>query len=381
MCDIMAGVKTSTVIVLSIVIALASSILTGTIILYGFERAPVHTSAPSEIVIINETGSQEKIVSAIFNQVKDSVVHITSRTRERDFFMRLIPVEGVGTGVIISSEGYILTNNHVVGDSEYLEVALSTGEEIDADIVGVDPNTDLAIIKIDPPRMLTAAKLGDSSKTGPGQMAIAIGNPYRLDNTVTVGVISAVNRTLTVEGNYRIKGVIQTDAAINPGNSGGPLLNSKGEVIGINTAIVTTTEGFQGIGFAIPINIAKEVSSELIEKGKVVRPWLGIIGMDLTEDIAESLNLSVTKGVMILDVEEGGAADKAGLKGAISHVWESDFILGDIIIGIAGEPADTIDDLTEIKLEYEVGETVEVKYVRDNEVWTTQVTLGETPRP
>jgi S1-C subfamily serine protease len=256
---------------------------------------------------------------------------------------------------------------------------LSTGEEVDADIVGVDPNTDLAIIKIDPPRMLTVAKLGDSSKIGPGQMAIAIGNPYRLDNTVTVGVISAVNRTLTVEGNYRIKGVIQTDAAINPGNSGGPLLNSKGEVIGINTAIITTTEGFQGIGFAIPINLAKEVSSELIEKGKVVRPWLGITGMDLTEDIAESLNLTVTKGVILVDVMEGGPADNAGLKESKSYLEGSDFILGDIIIEIGGEPTDTIDDLIEIKLEYEVGETVEVKYVRDNEVRTTQVTLGESP--
>lgn len=373
----MNGVKTGTVIVLSMLIAIISSALTGLIILGVFDRGLVYTSEPAEIVIINETGGQEAIVSTVFNQVKDSVVHITSRTSERDLFMRIIPVEGTGTGVIISQEGYILTNNHVVGDSEYLKVALSTGEEIEAEIVGVDPNTDLAIIKIDPPKTMTIAKLGDSSKIGPGQMAIAIGNPYKLDNTVTVGVISAVNRTLTVGGSYRIKGVIQTDAAINPGNSGGPLLNSEGEVIGINTAIITTTEGFQGIGFAIPINTAKEVSSELIEKGKVVRPWLGITGMDLTEDVAESLNLSVTRGVILVDIEEGGPADKAGLKGARSHVWESDFVVGDIVIEIAGEKTDTIDDLVDIKLKYEVGETVEIKFVRDGEVMTAQVTLGE----
>ncbi|MEE8402288.1 MAG: trypsin-like peptidase domain-containing protein [Candidatus Hydrothermarchaeaceae archaeon] len=374
----MDGVKTGTVILLSILIALTSSIVTGAIILNWFEREPVYTSAPPEIVIINGTGSQEAIVSAVFTRVKDSVVHITSRTREMDL-MHTIPIEGTGTGVVILPDGYILTNNHVVRNSEYLRVTLSTGEEVEATIVGVDLNTDLAIIKIDPPRNLTVAQLGDSSEIRPGQMAIAIGNPYRLDNTVTVGVISAVNRTLTVKGSYRINGVIQTDAAINPGNSGGPLLNSKGKVIGINYAIFTTTEGFQGIGFAIPINIAKEISSELIEKGKVVRPWLGITGMDLTEETADFLNLSVMKGVILVDVLEGGPADKVGLRGSESQIWKSDFILGDIIIEIGGEETETIDGLIEIKLKYEVGETVEVKYVRDGEVRTVQITLVENP--
>lgn len=378
----MNGVRISTVILLSVVAALTSSVLTSVIMLNAFEHESVYVSAPtSGIVIINETSSQEGIVSAVFNRVQNSVVHITSRTSEQDFFMRVVPVEGTGTGVIISSEGYILTNNHVVGGSESLIVALATGEEVKATIVGVDPNTDLAIIKIDPPRALTVAKLGDSNEIRPGQMAIAIGNPYRLDNTVTVGVISAVNRTLTVEGSYRIRGVIQTDAAINPGNSGGPLLNSKGEVIGINSAIITTTEGFQGIGFSIPINIAKEISSELIEKGRVVRPWLGITGTDLTRDMAESLNLSVTKGVILVTIEEGGPADKAGLEGSKSHLWGSDFIIGDIILEIGGESTDTIDDLIEIKLKYKVGETVEVRYYRKGEIKTTEVTLGETPEP
>ena len=376
----MNGVKISTVILLSIVAALTSSILTSVIMLNAFEREPVYVSTPTkEIVVINETNSQEMIVSAVFNKVQNSVVHITSRTVERDFFMRLVPIEGTGTGVIISPDGYILTNNHVVGGSESLIVALATGEEVRATIVGVDPNTDLAIIKIDPPRTLTVAKLGDSSEIRPGQMAIAIGNPYRLDNTVTVGVISAVNRTLTVEGSYRIRGVIQTDAAINPGNSGGPLLNSKGEVIGINSAIITTTEGFQGIGFSIPINIAKDISSELIEKGRVVRPWLGITGTDLTRDMAESLNLSITKGVILVTVEEGGPADNASLEGSKSHLWGEDFVIGDVILEIGGEPTDTIDDLIEIKLKYDVGETVEVKFYRDGEIKTTEVTLGESP--
>ncbi|MBU2560132.1 trypsin-like peptidase domain-containing protein [archaeon] len=376
----MNGVKTSTVVLLSVIAAITSSLVTGAMMLSAFEHEPAYVASPtSEIVIINETSSQEGIVSAVFDRVQNSVVHITSRTSERDFFMRLVPVEGTGTGVIISSDGYILTNNHVVGGSESLIVALATGEEVSAEIVGVDPNTDLAIIKIDPPRTLTVAKLGDSDKIRPGQMAIAIGNPYRLDNTVTVGVISAVNRTLTVDGSYRIRGVIQTDAAINPGNSGGPLLNSKGEVIGINSAIITTTEGFQGIGFSIPINIAKDVSSELIERGRVVRPWLGITGTDLTADMAESLNLSITKGVILVTIEENGPADKAGLVGSISHLWGEDFVIGDVILEIGGEATDTIDDLIEIKLKYRVGETVEVRYYREGEIKTTEVTLGETP--
>ncbi len=378
----MNGVKISTVILLSVVAALTSSILTSAIMLNAFDREPVYVpTKATEIVVINETNSQEGIVSAVFNQAQNSVVHITSRTVERDFLMRLVPIEGTGTGVIISSDGYILTNNHVVGGSESLIVALATGEEVESEIVGVDPNTDLAIIKIDPPRELTVATLGDSDEIRPGQMAIAIGNPYRLDNTVTVGVISAVNRTLTVEGSYRIRGVIQTDAAINPGNSGGPLLNSKGEVIGINSAIITTTEGFQGIGFSIPINIAKEISSELIDRGRVVRPWLGITGTDLTKDIAESLTLSISEGVILVTVEEGGPAEKAGLRGSESHIFSSTFESGDIITEIGGEPTATIDDLIEIKLKYEVGETVEVKYYRDGEIYTTQVTLGESPEP
>lgn len=360
-------IKPSTVIILSIVVAFASSMIAGAIIIKGFERGLLYTPIPSEIVIINGTENQDVIVSTVFNQAKDSVVHITTRTRKMNISAHMVPIEGVGTGVIISPDGYILTNNHVVERSEYLMVTLSTGEELKAAIVGVDPNTDLAIIKIDPPRRLTIAKLGDSSKIKPGQMAIAIGNPYKLDNTVTVGVISAVNRTLTVEGSYRINGVIQTDAAINPGNSGGPLLNSNGEVIGINSAIVTTTRGFQGIGFAIPINIAKEVSGELIKTGKVTRPWIGIIGQGLTKEIADSFNLSVTKGVILVDVIKGDPADKAGLK------------KGDIITEIGGKKTETIDDLIEIKLKYKVGENVKIKYIRDGKIKTTEITLGENP--
>lgn len=375
----MNGIKTGHVLLFGVAVALLSSLFTGIIIESSVERGPVYSPVPSEIVIINGTGSQEAIVSTVFNQVKDSVVHITSRTRERDAFMRLTPVEGVGTGVIISADGYILTNNHVIGDPDELRVTLSTGEDLEASIVGVDVNTDLGIIKIDPPKTLTVAKLGDSDKIKPGQMAIAIGNPYRLDHTVTVGVISAVNRTLTVEGNYRIKGVIQTDAAINPGNSGGPLLNSHGEVIGINSAIITTSRGFQGIGFSIPINIAKKIAGELIEKGKVVRPWLGLTGMDLTEDIAESLDIGITKGVILVDVLEGGPVDQAGLVGIESQFLRSDFVLGDIIIEIGGEKTDSIDDLIDIKLKHEVGETVEIKYIRRGEVRTASVTLGENP--
>jgi S1-C subfamily serine protease len=210
-------------------------------------------------------------------------------------------------------------------------------------------------------------------------MAIAIGNPYGLDNTVTVGVISAVNRSLLSSNNYIIKGIIQTDAAVNPGNSGGPLLNSRGEVIGINSAIVSTTEGFQGIGFAIPINTARDIAFELIEEGKVVRPWLGITGLSITPDISKRYNLTVESGVLIIDVVEGGPAEKAGLQGTKSRDDREDFVMGDIITEMDGQKLETIDELIDVILAHRVGEQVEVKYLRDGIEETVEVRLGERP--
>ncbi|MDP6459426.1 MAG: trypsin-like peptidase domain-containing protein [Candidatus Hydrothermarchaeota archaeon] len=368
-----------------LLIAVISSAITGLLLLgVGFlylEEVLSQLQPEQEVrpILQNQTLKQEVAITAIFNDVKDSVVHITSVTVERDFFMRPIPREGTGSGFIISEEGYILTNNHVIKDASELRVTLANGATLEADLVGADPLSDTAVIKIKSNGNLKAVKLGDSNQLSPGQLAIAIGNPYRLDNTITIGVISALNRTLETEENFVIHGVIQTDAAINPGNSGGPLLNSKGEVIGINTAIYSPIQGSVGIGFAISINTAKKVAEDLIEKGKVVRPWMGITGTTVTEQLAETWETGVNKGVHIIEVVEGGPAEKAGLMGTVSSPGQEDFILGDTIIELAGVTINTMENLIQTILEQEVGKTVEVKFIRDSKTLTTNVTLGERP--
>jgi len=368
-----------------LLIAVISSAITGLLLLgVGFlylEEVLSQLQPEQEVrpILQNQTLKQEAAITAIFNDVKDSVVHITSVTVERDFFMRPIPREGTGSGFIISEEGYILTNNHVIKDASELRATLANGATLEANLVGADPLSDTAVIKIKSNGNLKAVKLGDSNQLSPGQLAIAIGNPYRLDNTITIGVISALNRTLETEENFVIHGVIQTDAAINPGNSGGPLLNSKGEVIGINTAIYSPIQGSVGIGFAIPINTAKKVAEDLIEKGKVARPWMGITGTTVTEQLAETWETGVNKGVHIIEVVEGGPAEKAGLMGTISSPGQEDFILGDTIIELAGVTINTMENLIQTILEQEVGKTVEVKFIRDSKTLTTNVTLGERP--
>ncbi len=331
-----------------------------------------------QVILPNVSTNEEAVVTSVFAEVKDSVAHVTSTTLERDFFLRPIPVEGTGSGVIIDSRGYILTNNHVVENAQKLTVVLANGDEFEATVVGTDIITDLAVIKISAPYALKAARLGNSDELKPGQLAIAIGSPYRLDNTVTVGVISALNRTLETENNYEIKGVIQTDAAINPGNSGGPLLNARGEVIGINTAIYSPIRGSIGIGFAIPVNTAKKVASDLIERGKVVRPWLGIT-YDSAANYKDTLNLSIAYGALIVGVVKDSPAEKAGLRGSV--VKNNRIVTpGDIIIELGGEKINTTQKLIEALLKYRVGDTVELKYVREGKEYTTKVTLGERPK-
>ncbi len=367
-----------------IAVALISGLLTGLLLLGGtaiyVERALSKIPPPTtKTVIINDTTYNEALVTALFDETKDSVVFITSRTLERDLFMRQVPIEGAGSGVITSQDGYIITNDHVIENAEEIRVTLSNGKEFRAELVGTDPSTDIAVIKISPPFVLKPAVLGDSDALRPGQMAIAIGNPYRLENTITVGVISALNRTLEAKNGFIIKGIIQTDAAVNPGNSGGPLLNSRGEVIGINTAIISSGEGFQGIGFAAPINTAKRVSQELIKKGKVTYPWLGITGASLTPDFAKELNLSVTSGVLVVNAVTDGPANRAGLEGSQGQVGSSGFEPGEIITEMDGVPVATIDALIEIILQHKVGDVVEVKYLRGDKTSTAKVTLGERP--
>jgi serine protease Do len=282
------------------------------------------------------------------------------------FFKRRPPREearSAGSGVIVDARGYILTNAHVVESAAEIEVRLSDDRKFAATLVGRDPKTDLAVVKIDPGAgALPSAELGDSDKLRIGQWAIAIGNPFGLDRTVTVGIISATGRTRVGVATY--EAFIQTDASINPGNSGGPLLNLDGRVIGINTAIVSSG---QGIGFAIPINMAREVMTQLIAKGRVVRGWLGISIQDLTDDLAAGFGVPSKGGVLVADVLKDGPAEAAGMKP------------GDIIVGLGGVPIKEVTDLQKRVAAIPPGRAVALTVLRDRKTSKLSVKIGEQP--
>ncbi|MFQ5934137.1 MAG: S1C family serine protease, partial [Dehalococcoidia bacterium] len=261
--------------------------------------------------------TSEEIVQQAYQQITNSVVHITSTIYTLDFFMEVVPQQGTGSGFVWDDQGRIVTNNHVVEDADLIEVVLPDGTTVEAELLGRDPNTDLAVIQIDvPEEKLNPVALGDSDQIRVGQLAIAVGNPFGLDRTVTTGVVSALGRTLRADNNRLIIDVIQTDAAINPGNSGGPLLNSSGEVIGINTAIFSPSgQGSVGLGFAIPINTAARWVPEMIEFGRARHPALGVTIFDLNNRLANALEISVTQGVLVQQVAPGGPADEAGIRG------------------------------------------------------------------
>lgn len=274
-------------------------------------------------------------------------------------------IQGLGSGVIVDSDkGYIITNNHVVEDADELKITLGDKREFTGKVIGNDPQTDIAIVKIDG-NNLPVAKLGDSDTIRVGQWAIAIGNPFGLTQTVSIGVISATGRANVGVAQY--EDMIQTDAAINPGNSGGPLVNIRGEVIGINTAIFTRTGGYQGIGFAIPINMVKIIMKELVEKGKVTRGWLGVVIQDITADLAKSFNVTVTEGVLVSEIQENSPAKEAG------------FERGDIVIEYDGKPIRDVNHLRNLVAQTEVGKKAQVKVLRDGKEKELTVKIGEQP--
>lgn len=271
---------------------------------------------------------------------------------------------GQGSGFIISHDGYILTNNHVVGGADVIKVKLSDGREFKAKTIGTDPQSDIAVIKIAATN-LPVLKLGDSDKIEVGEWAIAIGNPFGLQETVTVGVISAKGRDRVGISDY--EDFIQTDAAINPGNSGGPLLNIYGEVIGINSAIFSKSGGYMGIGFAIPINMAKAIKDQLISKGKITRGWLGVVIQDVTEDLAKSFGLKEREGVLVSEVTKGSPAEKAGLQ------------QGDIILELNGIK---INDAGELRNKIALtapGTVVRLTIMRNDKKMSVSVVLAEQP--
>jgi len=275
---------------------------------------------------------------------------------------RQVPQKGIGTGFVFRSDGYILTNEHVIHGANKIKVTFIDGKEYEGKVIGADPLTDIAVVKIDADNLPTIP-LGDSDKARVGEFVIAIGNPYGLSHTVTVGVLSAKGRPISAGDSGReYENFLQTDAAINPGNSGGPLLNLRGEVIGINTAILPYA---QGIGFAIPINMAKSILEQLIEKGRVVRAWLGVYIQDLTPELAQKFGLSEAKGALVADISKGSPAEKAGLR------------RGDIILKVDGKEIPTVSSLQQEIRSCRPGERVRLEVWRDGKSIVLEATLEE----
>jgi putative serine protease PepD len=303
---------------------------------------------------------------------------------QMDFFFNAFPTQGSGSGSIIDTKGHILTNHHVVANAQKLEVTLADGSKWSANLVGSDPDSDLAVIKIDAPKeKLKVIPMGNSKNLKIGQKVLAIGNPFGLQRTLTTGIISSLGRTIRSDVGTLIEDVIQTDAAINPGNSGGPLLNSEGEIVGINSAIISPTGGSVGIGFAIPVNTAKRVAPELISKGYVTYPYIGATIQSLIPEMAKFLKLKIERGAMISEVVKGGPADKAGLKGGNQRVQVGNMIVlvgGDIVVKADQREVKTNDELIHYIREKKPGDTVLLKVFRKDSFIDMKVTLGERPR-
>src|SRR5437868_9197280 len=297
----------------------------------------------------------------VFRAISPGVVSISTTTRPRGFFDA--GGQGAGSGSVIDEQGHILTNFHVIEDADAVTVSFGGDKSYPARIVSIDPDTDLAVLQFNAPRdVLKIVPLGDSDKLVVGQKVLAIGNPFRLDRTLTTGVISGLQRPIQARNGRIIEGAIQTDASINPGNSGGPLLDSQGRMIGINSQILSPDGGGSvGVGFAIPVNIAKRVVPQLIRDGRVVRPKLGIYPRDVTE--LRGIRLPVEEGVLILQVDPNGSAAAAGLRG-LSETEDGDINLGDIITGVDGVKIRGWNDLDNVLDKHQFGDVVQVDVIR-----------------
>ncbi len=354
---------------------------------YPAAHSPTPLADPSKVgsepVAVDE-GSYFHPIEAqtidVYERTSPSVVHVTSRVITLDFFGGLTPSEGTGSGFVIDKEGHIVTNHHVIEGAESIEVTLMDETVAEAEVVGVDPLNDLAVIRVD----VAAEKLHplqlEEGEIKVGQQAIAIGNPFGLDWTLTVGVISSLGRPLEVSEDRVIYDVIQTDAAINPGNSGGPLLSSRGRIIGVNTAL---QRGAENIGFAIPLSTLKRVVPELIEKGRYRHPWLGVSGYTLFPELSRRLDLPVERGLLIARVTPGSPAAEAGLRGATRRVELGNVRVlagGDIIVRIDDVAIDSNETLREfLETRTRFGQEVEVTFYRGDEKMSRHVVLGERP--
>jgi S1-C subfamily serine protease len=338
---------------------------------------------PSKVEITEAAGNEsldpeEQNNILVYRRNIPSVVNITSKAVTFDFFYGLVPQEGQGSGFVIDKEGHILTNYHVIADARQVEVTMHNRKKFRATVIGTDPAHDLAVIKIEAPN-LTPAVLGDSRNLQVGQKVYAIGNPFGLAGTMTRGIVSSI-RPVKEPNGATIDEAIQTDAAINPGNSGGPLMNGHGEVIGINTMILSSVGQNAGIGFAIPINTAKAVLNDLVTLGRVRRPALGVSTIPIGPELAEQIGLPVDFGLLIVKVSPGGAAERAGLRGGTERAYLGNIPImlgGDLIVAIDGENIQDQQDLAQVMNAHRAGDTVKVTVYRAKQKIDVNVTLGE----
>ena len=328
----------------------------------------------------DEAGST---IEEIYRKTAPGVVQVTSSVASFDPLFGEQRGEALGSGFVIDKAGHVVTNYHVIEGAEEVYVNFSGDDRVKATIVGRDPSTDLAVLKIDThARALTPLQLGNSDAVQVGDSVVAIGNPFGLDRTVTAGIVSALQRQIQSPAGFTIDKVIQTDAAINKGNSGGPLLNADGEVIGVNTQIQSETGGNVGIGFAVPVNTVREVASELIEDGKAEHPYIGITMKTIDERLAETVRLPADKGVLVQTVQPGSPADKAGIKGGTTSVvvdGETYALGGDVITKVNGQRVESADDVTDIVSSKEPGDKLSLEVRRGDSTETVRVELGRRP--
>jgi len=334
------------------------------------------TNAASSVPLATELLPQEELLAKLYEAVNPSVVNIN---------MTMAVGQGSGSGFVYDTQGHIITNNHVAEGADSIYVTFADGTMVRATVVGTDADSDLAVLKVDVDASeLHPVTLGDSASLRVGQMAIAIGNPFGLEGTMTLGIVSALGRVLsTSSSRYSMVDLIQTDAPINPGNSGGPLLDSAGRVIGVNTMIYTESGTSSGVGMAVPVDTVKRVVPQLLEGGNYAHPWLGVSGMSITPLLAETLGLPVEQGVLIESVVDGGPADDAGLRGGVQQKMlegESVAVDGDIMVALDGIEVQSFDDVVQyLARNTRAGQKMEVTVLRDGQRQTFTVTLGERP--
>lgn len=317
----------------------------------------------------------------IYKRCNPAVVNITTVTLHRDFFFDIVPQQGMGSGAIIKADGYILTNHHVIGNAQEVEVTLWDKSSFPAKVIGSDPDSDLAVLKIDAKgKSLTALEMGNGAPDLlVGQKVLAIGNPFGLGGSLSVGVISQLGRDIRAQTKRLIKDVIQTDAAINPGNSGGPLLDSAGKMIGVNAQIFSNSGGSEGIGFAISVEMVKKITPQLIQFGQVLRPELGMNGVGLSDALLNVLGIAADHGVMVMELDGKGLAAKAGLKPADRELilgFRRIPVGGDIITKVDGTEVTTMTDILDAINDKKVGDVAVFHVIRGKVKKTINVKMA-----